>query len=491
LFEVDIQNQNVNKLLDFNNSTIGYHPSGSLIEGNNNTLIGLTIEGGNYNKGTLYTFHLDNDSLSTIHHFDTLIYPSSSSRLTAGQNNKIYSTSNLGGTFDLGQLFEYDLSNSIIMKTFDFNYSNSGRPSGKLTSVCLPTESNIIISSCDSFISPSSKYVYKRSGLYRDTISNYWGCDSFIQLQVTIKTKSYSSIITSACQSYNTPDGRTIDSSGQYISTINNYLGCDSIITIQLRILNSKSRIDTAVCQTYIAPDGSLHQESKSFNVVIPNSKGCDSLIQINLKIKNSSSLINATSCRVYVDPIGNPHYDSDSFSVTIANYLGCDSLISIKLTVIKQNINIISEDTMLTASATQVDYQWYVCTPQWQKIEGATSRTFRPNINGEYAVEITLNNCKDTSNCVTVNKLYLNELNTSKIEVYPNPNNGIFTIKLVDIDKYNLIEIWSMLGQKLDERMIENSQSIVLDLSKHPKGVYLLKINHQNQVFTQKIIIE
>jgi uncharacterized repeat protein (TIGR03803 family) len=491
LFEVDIQNQNVNKLLDFNNNTIGYHPSGSLIAGNNNTLIGITIEGGNNNKGTLYTYHLGNDSLSTIHHFDTLIYPSSSSRLTAGQNNKIYSTSNLGGKFDLGQLFEYDLSNSSIKKTIDFNYTNSGRPSGKLTSVCLPTESNLIISSCDSLISPSSKYIFKQSGLYRDTIPNYWGCDSFIQLQVTIKTKSYSSIITSACQSYITPDGRTIDSSGEYISTINNYLGCDSVINIHLSILNSKSRIDTAVCQTYMAPNGSLHQESKSFNVVIPNSKGCDSLIQINLKIKNSSSSINTSSCRVYVDPIGNPHYDSDSFSVTIANYLGCDSLISIKLTVIKPNINVISEDTLLTASTTQVDYQWYVCSPQWQKIEGATSRTFRPNINGEYAVEITQNNCKDTSNCVTVNKLYVNELNASKIEVYPNPSNGIFTIKFKYINNYNLIEVWSMLGQKIDERMIANSQSTVIDLSKDPKGVYLLKVWQQNQVFTQKIIIE
>jgi uncharacterized repeat protein (TIGR03803 family) len=491
LFEVDVQNQNVTKLIDFNSNTVGYHPSGSLIEINNNTLLGLTIEGGNFNKGTLYTYHLVNDSLSTIHHFDTLIYPSSSSRLTLGQNNKIYSTSNLGGDFDLGQLFEYNLSNSSIKKTFDFNYTNSGRPSGKLTSVCLPTESNLIISSCDSFISPSSKYLFKQSGVYWDTIPNYWGCDSFIRLQVTIKPKSYSSIITSACQSYITPDGRTIDSSGQYFSTIDNYLGCDSIITIQLSLLNTKSRIDTAVCQTYIAPDGSLHQESKSFSVVIPNSKGCDSLIQINLRIKNSTSLINTSSCRIYIDPIGNPHYDSDSFSVTIPNHLGCDSLISINLTIIKPNITVLSEDTVLIASATQVDYQWYVCSPEWKKIEGATSRTFRPNINGEYAVEINNNNCKDTSSCITVNKLYVNELNTSQIEIYPNPNHGIFTIKIDKNKESSYVELWTMLGQKVEERIIENNLTNVLDFSKLPKGVYLLKLTNQKQIFTQKIIIE
>jgi hypothetical protein len=158
---------------------------------------------------------------------------------------------------------------------------------------------------------------------------------------------------------------------------------------------------------------------------------------------------------------------------------------------IIKPNITVISQDTVLTSSATQVGYQWYVCAPQWQKIEGATSRTFRPIINGEYAVEINNNNCKDTSNCITVNKLYVNELNTSRIEIYPNPNNGIFTIKINKNRESSYVELWTMLGQKVEERIIENNLTNVLDFSKLQKGVYLLKLTNQKQIFTQKIIIE
>jgi hypothetical protein len=242
-----------------------------------------------------------------------------------------------------------------------------------------------------------------------------------------------------------------------------------------------------------MAPDGSLHQESKSFNVVIPNSKGCDSLIQINLKIKNSSSSINTSSCRVYVDPIGNPHYDSDSFSVTIANYLGCDSLISIKLTVIKPNINIISEDTLLTASATQVDYQWYVCSPQWQKIEGATSRTFRPNINGEYAVEITQNNCKDTSNCVTVNKLYVNELNASKIEVYPNPSNGKFTLSFETLsnDKEATLSINDVTGREVyatNLKISKGANQLEINANNIANGLYIAKLKVSGSTIEKRL---
>jgi hypothetical protein len=47
------------------------------------------------------------------------------------------------------------------------------------------------------------------------------------------------------------------------------------------------------------------------------------------------------------------------------------------------------------------------------------------------------------------------------------------------------------MHGQKLEERIIDNSQINVLDFNKLPKGVYLLKLTNQKQIFTQKILIE
>jgi hypothetical protein len=52
-------------------------------------------------------------------------------------------------------------------------------------------------------------------------------------------------------------------------------------------------------------------------------------------------------------------------------------------------------------------------------------------------------------------------------------------------------VQIWTMHGQKLEERIIDNSQTNVLDFSKLAKGVYLLKLTNQKQIFTQKILIE
>lgn len=48
--------------------------------------------------------------------------------------------------------------------------------------------SNITISSCESYTSPSGNYTWTVSGVYSDTISNTAGCDSIITINLTINT---------------------------------------------------------------------------------------------------------------------------------------------------------------------------------------------------------------------------------------------------------------------------------------------------------------
>lgn len=492
LFEVDVQNQTVNKLINFNNNSIGYLPTGNLVEPDSGQLIGLTIEGGNFNKGVLFSYQLSNNSLSVLHHFDTIIYPTSSSKLTIGNNNRLFCTSNDGGNFNLGQLFYIDLTNYNVSKTYDYNFNFSGRPSGNLLNICLPTESTVTISACDSLISPSSKYIFKQSGNFKDTIKNIYGCDSFINIQLTILQKTYQTITVSECESYLAADGKLYQSSGQYIAITKNYLGCDSIITINLNILNTKSIIDTAVCNLYIAADGSIHKESKQFTVIIPNANNCDSIIEINLKIKSSDTLLSISSCRKYIDPIGIYHFNSDTFQVIVPNYLGCDSSITIQLSITKPNVEVVSDDTMLTATANFVQYQWYQCSPEWLKIDNATNKFFKPQINGEYAVEIDEDNCKDTSDCIVINQLNISPVNFHQlINIYPNPSNGVFYIHLLNINGKTSVELTTLLGQKIDQEIIDNTSISKIDFSKHPQGVYLLKIKNQQNSYIYKMIIE
>jgi hypothetical protein len=104
--------------------------------------------------------------------------------------------------------------------------------------------SNINLSNCRSFVSPSGKYIYNKSGTYIDTIANSEGCDSIITIGLEILKPSFSNIQITGCDKYTSPSGSfTFTNSGIYKDTITNSKGCDSIIMIDLNIIDNSPTI--------------------------------------------------------------------------------------------------------------------------------------------------------------------------------------------------------------------------------------------------------
>jgi sugar lactone lactonase YvrE len=67
----------------------------------------------------------------------------------------------------------------------------------------------------------------------------------------------------------------------------------------------------------------------------------------------------------------------------------------------------------------------------------------------------------------------------TASVSVFPNPNNGIFSVQLVNGQQLvanSYIEVYNMLGQEAYTSAI-NSASIKIDLSNSPAGVYLYRV--------------
>ncbi len=107
----------------------------------------------------------------------------------------------------------------------------------------LTSSANIVLTACDSMISPSGLYHWTASGIYNDTIPNVAGCDSIITFDLTIANATYASINPTACNGYMTPSGTILTATGMYQDIISNVAGCDSIIDIDLTIVN----VDTTV----------------------------------------------------------------------------------------------------------------------------------------------------------------------------------------------------------------------------------------------------
>lgn len=72
---------------------------------------------------------------------------------------------------------------------------------------------------------------------------------------------------------------------------------------------------------------------------------------------------------------------------------------------------------------------------------------------------------------------------------VFPNPSNGIFHLNLKNTNKCNLTLI-NNLGEVINKFEVYN-QTVTLDLSNYPKGIYLLQLNTESGLTTKKIILE
>jgi hypothetical protein len=169
----------------------------------------------------------------------------------------------------------------------------------------------------------------------------------------------------------------------------------------------------------------------------------------------------------------------------------GCDSLVTLNLTVNTVDNSITNNSPTLTSNAIGATYQWLDCNNENAPISGETNQSFTATVNGDYAVEVTQNSCTDTSICVTVNNVGIEDIqpNIYNLSIYPNPSHGIFTVEY----NYNepvQIEVLTIHGKQiLKSELTENSN--VINLSGHPVGMYFINFSFGDfQKVTRKIIV-
>jgi hypothetical protein len=74
-------------------------------------------------------------------------------------------------------------------------------------------------------------------------------------------------------------------------------------------------------------------------------------------------------------------------------------------------------------------------------------------------------------------------------VNIFPNPNNGSFTIDLENTENA-VVKIYIISGQLILQKILaENTTKI--DLTKHSKGMYLVKIETDSKTMVKKVIYQ
>ena len=314
------------------------------------------------------------------------------------------------------------------------------------------TENLFAVTSCDSYTSPSGNYTYTTSGVYYDTITNHWGCDSLLTIDLNITYSFFSEENINICQGETyTWHGQTLNTAGVYFDSLTTVNGCDSIYKLSLNV-NSLPNInlgnDTIVCGAGITLNAGSGFASYYWNT------------------DETTQSINITNSGIYSVTVTNPQNcsNSDEINVTISN--------------ISINLEQIGADLIATINPiVSGEYAWYTCDNQL--VPNITTATYQnAPIDGCFYVIFTDEvNCEWTSNEVNVVSIQDNGMNIAR--VYPNPANDVVYIELIN-DKAVSIYLYDMLGKLiLNEK--HNDSLIKIDVSQL-NGTYILKVVNENK---------
>lgn len=180
------------------------------------------------------------------------------------------------------------------------------------------------------------------------------------------------------------------------------------------------------------------------------------------------------------------------SYTVTGTDANGCENTAVSSLTVnALPNLTTMTTNTLLCTGETTTLSVMGASTYTWSTTETTTDIAVSPTVQTTYTVEGTdANGCsntttitQDVSLCTGVATLS----NDASINVYPNPNNGLFTIEVTTASK---VTVTNALGQVVIAETFDVGKHSI-NINNESTGVYFVKVMTNNKQQIIKVIKE
>ena len=130
-----------------------------------------------------------------------------------------------------------------------------------------------------------------------------------------------------------------------------------------------------------------------------------------------------------------------------------------------------------ITANATGANYQWIDCDNSNIPIPGETYQSFTASESGSYAVIVSENACADTSECINITVVGIDQVDVYNINIYPNPSSGNFIIELGQVYNGIDVKIIDLYSQQILNHTYAHTNKIDLQLIGQA-GIYFIELS-------------
>jgi gliding motility-associated-like protein len=182
-------------------------------------------------------------------------------------------------------------------------------------------------------------HTYTTAGNYTDTIASSIGCDSIVQLSLAVHPVQTSSLARTICEGQSVAIGTHVHTqNGTYIDTLISSNGCDSIVTLTLTVNPKKlTTLDRTICEGQSITVGAhTYTQAGTYNDTLVSAQTCDSIVTLQLTVNPiKTTNLKQSICTGSTFTVGAQTFDSTgNFSVLLQTSTGCDSTVLLDLTV-------------------------------------------------------------------------------------------------------------------------------------------------------------
>ncbi|MPM30014.1 hypothetical protein SDC9_76556 [bioreactor metagenome] len=294
---------------------------------------------------------------------------------------------------------------------------------------------------------------YSIAGTYTDSYTSINGCDSIYTLNLTVNpTYAFSESETICNGDTLIWQGNNYTAAGIYTASYTTINGCDSIYTLNLTVNPSYAFAENlSVCNgDTLQWQGNNYSVAGTYTAAYTTINGCDSIYTLNLTVNpvyaftQDQAICNGD---IY-NWQGNDYSVAGTYTAAYTSITGCDSLYTLNLVVNTVDITVTENDPSISANLAGAVYQWLNCGNSFAPVAGETAQNFTATQNGNYAVMITEGLCTDTSECVTISTVGIENQAAAQIRLYPNPVTDKLVIEYPENDKNTAFIIQNVTGQ-------------------------------------------